>query len=67
MKNNPNYERICAFCENATGIFDPDIMVCKRKGLVPKSYSCRKFAYDPIKRQPPKAVAAPKLEYIELD
>lgn len=67
VKNNSNYECMCAYCEYATGIFDPEIMVCKKKGLVAKTYKCRKFIYDPLKRQPPKTVGTPKLDFIEID
>ena len=66
MKNN-NFDRICAFCENSSGIYDEDSMVCKKKGVVSKIYSCRKFVYDPLKRVPPKTVSAPKLDFIDID
>ncbi len=67
MKKHANYECLCAFCEKATGIYDEDTMICKSRGIVSKAYSCRKFIYDPLKRVPPKAVSAPKLEYVDID
>ena len=67
MKNSGNFEHICAYCENASGIYDEDSMICKSKGVVSKAYSCRKFIYDPLKRIPPKAVKAPKLEFVDID
>lgn len=67
MKNYGNYECICAFCENASNIYDDDSMICNAKGVVSKSYSCRKFVYDPLKRIPPKAIKAPKLDFIDID
>ena len=56
MKKNEITEKICAYCEKASGIYDDDTMICKNRGIVSKAYSCRKFIYDPLKRIPPKAV-----------
>ena len=67
MKKHANYECICAYCEKASGIYDEDTMICQSRGIVSKAYSCRKFIYDPLKRIPPKAISAPKLEYINID
>ena len=67
VKNSTNFDSTCAFCENASGIYDEDSMICKTKGVVSKLYSCRKFIYDPLKRVPPRTVSAPKLDYIDID
>lgn len=67
VKDYLNYDPICAFCENASGIYDEDSMICKTKGIVSKLYSCRKFVYDPLKRVPPRTVSAPQLDYIDID
>ena len=60
-------ERICAFCEKASPLFDKDTVLCQKKGIVPKSYKCKKFSYDPIKRTPPKAQSTPALYYVDID
>jgi len=67
MKNHLNYDCICAFCEKSGNIYDEEFMMCKIRGIVAKSYSCKKFIYDPLKRVPPKAVVAPKLDFIDID
>ncbi len=67
MKKRANYECICANCENAAFIYDEDTMICKSRGVVSKLFSCRKFMYDPLKRVPPSAVSAPKLDFIDID
>jgi len=60
-------DRICAYCEKATPVFDPDSVLCEKHGIVPKAHSCGSFAYDPLKRTPPKVAPAPTLEYIDID
>ena len=67
MKKNTKYDLICAYCEKATVLFDEDSMLCKKKGVVSRDYKCSSFIYDPLKRQPPRAVNSPKLEFIDID
>lgn len=44
------YEKMCAYCEYASPLYNPGQMICKKRGVVPVAYSCRKFVYDPMKR-----------------
>ncbi len=60
-------ERICAFCEAATPLYDDDLMLCNDKGIVDCRYSCRKFSYDPLKRKVRLKNAAPALEYVDIE
>lgn len=60
-------ENICAVCEMSEKLFDSDTMLCKIRGVVPKNHTCKKFAYDPLKRVPPKTAEAPKLDYVDID
>lgn len=60
-------ERICAYCELASPLFDEDTILCQKFGVVAKNYSCKKFSYDPLKRVPPKAPKLPTLEYVDID
>ena len=60
-------EKICAYCELACPIYDADAMLCKKKGVVSKAYTCKKFSFDPLKHKPPRIVAAPELEYVDID
>ncbi len=50
---------VCALCEHATPLEGLDGVVCKYKGVVSESYTCRKFSYDMLKRDP---APAPKRE-----
>ncbi|MBE6541709.1 MAG: hypothetical protein E7672_04610 [Ruminococcaceae bacterium] len=63
---NQEIEKYCKFCERATGLNDPDTMLCEKYGVVSASHVCRKFCYDPLKREPSKKAKEPKLEYVEI-
>ena len=53
-KTKYEVEKICAFCEKSEKIFDDDNMLCEKYGIVPCTYKCRSFSYDPLKRVPPR-------------
>ena len=59
-------ERICAFCRSATEICGRDEMLCDKKGVVPKDFSCRGFGYDPLKRVPRRAPSPEMPELPEI-
>ncbi len=65
MKNKNDIEKYCKFCEKAVTLSDPDTMLCRKNGVVSAADSCRKFTYDPLKREP-KIKPAPKMEYVEI-
>lgn len=52
-----NIEPRCAYCEWASPV-DKGKMMCVKQGIVAATGSCRRFRYDPLKRVPPKPVAA---------
>lgn len=60
-------EKYCRFCEHAETLTDSDKMLCRKRGIVPSSYICRKFVYDPLKREVRRHADVPKLEYVVLD
>lgn len=47
----------CAYCQRGTPL-DDDKVMCVKKGIVSAAGSCRRFRYDPLKRVPPKPLAA---------
>lgn len=49
----------CGCCELARKAPDKETMLCPRKGVVAKAFSCRKFKYDPLKKEPRRAPALP--------
>ena len=67
FKKKKNPEDICRFCRSASTADTPGRMLCKHRGEVSEDFSCRKVEYDFLKRDPGKAVDAPKLEYIDIN
>lgn len=59
-------EKYCKYCEKAAPISDPDVMLCSRCGIVSAAHVCRRFRYDPLKRQPKRRTAEPELTYVDV-
>ena len=57
---------ICALCEHGTPLFTGDAVLCRRRGLVRATARCRRFRYDPLKRDIRPAPPIPKLDFSEL-
>ena len=53
-RNDLDLDRICEKCEFSIAICDDFNVLCKRRGVVPAGHSCRRFVYDPLKRDPGK-------------
>ncbi len=55
----------CAYCEHATILKGDRLrMVCDKKGVVASSHVCRKFLYDPLKRNASRPLIDPLHENI---
>lgn len=54
MLYNKDNRAICALCEMAVPI-DDETVLCRKKGPVSLTYTCKKFEYDPLKRKPMQA------------
>lgn len=59
-------EKSCLYCAHGT-VIDGEQVLCIKKGVVPLDGKCRKFAYDPCKRIPPKPKALDFSKYDEED
>lgn len=59
--------RVCRFCERATLISDEENVLCSVRGIVLADYCCRKFSYDPLKREPKMPPPIPKPDPTRLD
>ena len=57
--NTDNISPTCAYCLVGKPAPDGETVLCPKKGVVAKDYSCRRFKYDIMKRVPKKA---PKLQ-----
>ncbi len=59
-------EKSCSYCIYGAKL-DEDAVLCSKKGLRPLGGKCRKFKYDPTKRQPVKAKALNFDQYSQED
>lgn len=48
-------EPCCSWCECGVKISDTEV-ACLKRGIVSAAGSCKKFKYDPLKREPPVSV-----------
>ncbi len=64
--NEAEIERFCRFCQHSSELSDEDTMLCSKKGIVKSDFVCKKFTYDPLKREPKRLSKEVKLEYVEL-
>ncbi len=65
-RNELEIERFCRFCRHSSELSDGDAVLCSKKGIVSAGFVCKKFTYDPLKREPKRLSKEVKLEYIEL-
>lgn len=59
-------EASCSHCEKGIAMQNKKYVICKKRGIVTGSYSCRNYVYDPLKRIPPKKPSR-KNEFNESD
>ena len=59
-------ERCCSYCAHGTKI-DEEQVLCVKRGVVSACGQCRKFAFDPCKRIPPKPKALDFRKYDNED
>lgn len=52
----------CAYCAHGKLSPDNETILCKKLGIVDIGFSCRKFTYDPLKRQPRRPKPLEKFE-----
>ena len=71
VKKDIEIEKICAFCEYSapapSDMEGNEYVICSKKGLVRDGYVCRKFSYDPLKREPSVSRALPETEAVNID
>lgn len=61
-----NMEKRCAYCASGSPINEREV-ACPYKGVMDAASSCRRFAYDPLKRVPPRPAALKKGAYSAED
>lgn len=55
----------CKYCLSGIPTADGIAVLCAKKGVCDPDFSCRKYRYDPLKREP--TPAAPAQKYTEDD
>ncbi len=61
-KKKIDTENCCAYCEYAEFTEDEDVLICKKRGKVEASSTCRKFTYDLLKRKPRVMMEIPTID-----
>ncbi|MBR3560522.1 MAG: hypothetical protein IKN81_03170 [Oscillospiraceae bacterium] len=61
-----NMEKRCAYCAHGASISDTEV-ACERKGIVNAAGHCFRFAYDPLRRVPPRPAALKNDKYSAED
>ncbi|MDR2752680.1 MAG: hypothetical protein LBB50_00020 [Oscillospiraceae bacterium] len=56
------YAPVCAFCLFGKPSPDGASVLCAERGVMRKHSSCKKYAYDPLKRQPPRTPVLPEYD-----
>jgi hypothetical protein len=71
VKNEIEIQRVCAFCEySSPAPADKDgneYVICSKKGLMREGAVCRKFSYDPLKRDPAEKHTLPETAPVDID
>ena len=60
--------KVCAMCERAAILgSDEEHVLCSKKGIVDRDFSCSRFSFDPLKFEPDAKVKLPKADVTEED
>lgn len=51
-----NIEPSCSYCKNGSRISEEEV-ACTKKGIVSSGGHCRRFVYDPLRREPAKPLS----------
>ncbi len=55
-----NISPSCSYCKFGTLSESKEVILCEKKGITAKNFSCRKFKYDPLRRIPKKQEEIPQ-------
>lgn len=66
LLNTKSFPPACAYCVHGRLAPEETNVLCKHKGVMAASSSCRKYAYDPLKRKPPKPQELPRFHETEF-
>ncbi len=55
-----NVEPACEYCEFGNKTKDEQMILCIKYGVVHPTFSCKKYIYSPLKREPKPPISVPK-------
>lgn len=64
---NLNIDPQCTYCEHGKISPDGEHILCKKKGIMERYAHCKKFRYDPLKREPAKKPKLPEFSPEEFE
>ena len=67
FKKKNNEDQICRFCVNAKTVPEKETVSCTFRGEVDPFFSCKKFSYDLLKREPGKTRKLEPMEYVDIN
>ena len=62
-----NIEPACVYCRYGTRTKNGDKIMCPKNGMVDIYYKCRKFCYDPLRREPSKNAELPEFSRSDFE
>ncbi len=54
-------DNICVYCKHGKPLYDGDAVLCKKRGLMKSTATCRRFSADPLKYKIKPLPAIPSL------
>lgn len=60
--NKNDVTPLCSYCAHGKISPNMETVLCTKMGVVEINFSCKKFKYDPLKRQPRRPKAIDKFE-----
>ncbi len=67
LLNKKRIAPACEYCSHGTVSPDGKSVLCPKKGVMRCNSSCRKFSYDPLKRQPKMPMELPEFDLSDFE
>ena len=67
LLNKKDIAPACEYCAYGNMTADKKSVLCAKKGVMRCNSSCKKFIYDPLKRQPKLPMELPKFDASDFE
>lgn len=67
LLNKKSIPPACEYCAHGTKAPDGKTILCAKKGVMRYNSSCRKYVYDPLKRQPKLPMELPQFDASDFE